>query len=163
MLTKTKITAGIVLSLFLVTGGFVYSQDMQTQQQPQQQEAPDVSEDELKDFVEAYEVVQEMQQELNEDINEIIEDSSLSQQEFQEMYQAQSTDSESGMSDVSDSKKQSFSKLMNEINGEQQELQEEMVTEIEEYDLSVQRFNSIIAAIQQDSDLYKEFQELVEN
>jgi hypothetical protein len=102
MLTRTKITAGIVLSLFLVTGGFVYSQNMQTQQQ---QEVPDVSEDELEDFVYAYEVVQEMQQ----------------------------------------------------------ELQKDMVAEIEEYDLTVQRFNSIIAAIQQDSELYKEFQELLEN
>jgi len=160
MFTRTKIIAGIVLSLFLVSGGVVFSQNMQPQQQ--QQEIPEVSEKELQDFVDAYEVVQEMQQDLNQDINTLIKESSLTQQEFQSMYQAQTTNNEAAMSDVSDEKKQSFSKLMNEINGKQQDLQENMVSEIEEFDMSVQRFNSIIAAIQQDSELYKKFQELVE-
>ena len=161
MFIKTRITAGIIMCLFLISGGFVFAQNMQMQQQ--QQEVPEVSEEELQDFVDAYEVVQEMQQDLNQDINELIKDSSLTQQEFQQMYQAQTTNNEAARSDVSDAKKQTFKKLKSEINGKQQELQKDMVSEIEEYDLSVQRFNSIIAAIQQDSDLYKKFQELQAN
>ncbi len=165
MFTKTKITVGIIMCLFLLLGGFTFAQNTQQQQpQPQQQQdIPEVSDEELENFVEAYGVVQEMQQDLNQDISKLIDDSSISQQEFQEMYQAQTTNNEATQSDVSDAKKQDFEKLKKEINGMQQELQEEMVSEIEEYDLSVKRFNSIIAAIQQDSELYKKFQELVES
>jgi len=161
MFIKTRITAGIIMCLFLISGGFVFAQNMQMQQQ--QQEVPEVSEEELQDFVDAYEVVQEMQQALNHDISELIDDSSISQQEFQQLYQSQTTNNEAALSEVSDSKRQAFEKLKSEINGKQQELQKDMVSEIEEYDLSVQRFNSIIAAIQQDSDLYKKFQELQAN
>ena len=147
---------------FLITmGGVLTAQDMQMQQQ--EPETTDVSEKELEDFVAAYEGVQEIQRELNEEINGLVEQSDLSQEEFQSMYQAQTTNNQSTMSEMSDAKQQSFSELMNQINSLQQGQQSDMVTEIEEHDMTVEKFNSIIAAIQQDPSLYQKFQEITQN
>lgn len=158
---KSIVFISMAVSMLLITGVFGFAQDMQMQQQ--QQEIPEVSDQELENFVGAYEVVQEMQQGINQEINQLVEESSLSQNEFQQMYQSQTTNNQAALPDVSDEKKQSFLELMNEINGKQQTLQQEMVSEIEDFDLTVQRFNNIIAAIQQDSELYEKFQEMATN
>ncbi|MFO7730400.1 MAG: DUF4168 domain-containing protein [Spirochaetia bacterium] len=151
----------IAFAFLIAMGGVLTAQDMQMQQQ--EPETTDVSDEELEDFVAAYEGVQEIQQDLNEEINGLVEQSDLSQEEFQSMYQAETTNNQSAMSEMSEAKQQAFSELMNKINSLQQGQQSDMVEEIEEYDMSVERFNSIIAAIQQDSNLYQKFQEITQN
>lgn len=161
MQKRALIIIMIAFAFLITMGGVLTAQDMQMQQQ--EPETTDVSEEELEDFVAAYEGVQEIQRDLNEEINGLVEQSDLSQEEFQSMYQAQTTNNQSAMSEMSDAKQQSFSELMNKINSLQQGQQSDMVEEIEEYDMSVERFNSIIAAIQQDSSLYQKFQEITQN
>lgn len=146
------------LSLFILLSGNLVAQELPSQQEDTQ--TADVSDKELEDFVDAYAGVQEIQQDINQEITQIVDKSDLSQQEFQNMYQAQTTGNQSAMSDMSESKKQSFSEVMNKVNSLQEEQQDDMVAVIEDYDMSVKRFNNIIAAIQQDSNLYKKFQEL---
>jgi predicted transcriptional regulator len=156
MRTKIFITTALILTLFI---GIPAMMTGQTMQQEEENEITEVSDREMEDFSEAYMNVQTIQQNLNEDINSLIETSDLSQESFQNMYQAHTTNNQELLSEMSDQEQESFSELMDEVNNLRNETQEDMVIEIEDTGLSVQRFNDIIAAIQQDSNLYKKFQD----
>lgn len=138
-------------------------QDQQPQQPQQPQQAEDVTTEDLEKFSDVYVEVQKIQENLNEEISGMIEDSSFDQETFHNLFQAQATGDQAAASDLDDSKKQEFQELTDEITEMQNSQQENMIAAVEEEGLTVQRFNGILSAIQQDSELYAEFQEIHQN
>ena len=161
-MSKRILIALMAISLLILGGAFLGAQEMQSPQQ-QQQQTPEVSEQDLQSFAAAYDSVQEIQQNLNQEINSQIEDSSFANETFQNYYQAYTTNNQEMLSELGSSEEQEFSELMEEITDLQSNQQEKMVEVIEDEGLTVQRFNGIIAAIQQDPDLYSRFQEISQN
>ncbi|MFP4179360.1 MAG: DUF4168 domain-containing protein [Spirochaetaceae bacterium] len=134
------------------------------QQQPQQPEqAEDVTTEDLEKFSDVYVEVQKIQENLNEEISGMIDDSSFDEETFHNLFQAQATGDQEATSDLNDSEKEEFQELTDEITEMQSSQEENMVAAVEEEGLTVQRFNGILSAIQQDSELYEEFQEIHQN
>lgn len=150
--------------LFVGVVGFMGAQAEQSQQtQNQPEAAEEVTTEELETFSDTYAEVQTIQKSLNEEISSLIKDSSFEQQEFQSLFKAYSTGDKSAISSLDEKKQQEFEQLRNKISELQKTQQEKMVGAIEDEGLTVKRFNGILSAIQQDSELYQEFQEIHQN
>lgn len=151
-----------IITLFLAgTAGFLTAQTQQPQQQPQQ--AENVTTEDLEKFSDVYVEVQKIQENLNEEISGMIENSSFDEQTFHNLFQAQATGDQAAASDLNESEKREFQELTNDITEMQNSQQDNMVAAVEDEGLTVQRFNGILSAIQQDSELYAEFQEIHQN
>ncbi|MFO7849524.1 MAG: DUF4168 domain-containing protein [Spirochaetia bacterium] len=160
-----------MITLLLVgTVGFLTAQ---TQQQPEGQQegqpegqqgqppaAEDVTDEELQQFSDVYTVVQEIQEDLNQEVSKMIEDSSFDEQTFHNLFQAQSTGDQSATEDLSDAEQQEFEELTTKITEMQNAQQENMVAAVEDEGLTVERFNGILSAMQQDTELFEKFQEI---
>jgi hypothetical protein len=159
VMRKTMMMMGIALGSLC----FLLPLTAQTLQSPEAAQTEEISEEELTVFAEAYKGVQEVQQDLNETINGLIADSDLEQAQFQEIYQAHISEDQEQIAGFSQSEQQDFQVIMSEIEEIQNGQQELMVDAIDDAGLTVDRFNTIIAAIQQDSSLYSKFMEIAQN
>ncbi|MFO7781828.1 MAG: DUF4168 domain-containing protein [Spirochaetia bacterium] len=118
-----------------------------------------MSEGDLESFAVALQDVQELRQEMAEETQQAVGESPLEQQRFEEIYEARQS---GGQQDAgtTDAENRQFEELMSEIQKIQQQSNEEMVQAVEEEGLSVQRFNQIAQAIQQDPELQQQFREM---
>jgi len=139
---------GLVIALFLAPGAFAQSSN-----------GGDVSEAELENFVSALQDVQELRQDMAEETQQAVGDSPLEQQRFEEIYGARQSGGQQD-ADTTDAETRQFEQLMSEIQQIQQQSNEEMVQAVEDEGLSVQRFNQIAQAIQQNPELQQEFREM---
>ena len=161
---KTTIRICLVIgSLFLLQS--LTAQTLQSPEaaQPEAAQPEAVTNPELIAFAEAYEGVQEIQQDLNESIHELIIASELEPAQFQEIYQAHVAKDMEQIAGFPQRQQQYFKEIMSEIQVVQKDQQELMVDSIDDAGLTVERFNAIIAAIQQDTSLHNKFREIIEN
>lgn len=119
----------------------------------------DPNSEEFERFVEAYSGVQEIQQEVSGEVQELISDSPLSQQRFQQIHQ-QVQGPGSGEADIPEEERNNYESLLSDVQEVQQSSQEEMIAEVEDAELSVERFNQIATAIQNDQELQQRLQEM---
>ena len=128
---------------------------------PSQQPPIDVDPDseEFENFADALVEVQEIQAGLNETINETIEESELGTTRFEEVHRImQAPNSPDEGEDISEQESEAYADLMDDIQEVQIEAQETMVAMVEDHDLSVDRFNDMIRAVQQSEELQQALQ-----
>jgi peptidoglycan hydrolase CwlO-like protein len=152
----TLVAVAAALSMNLVVSA-------QTLQSPQPQDPVDVSDRELSGFVDAYQGVQKIQQELNDDVNGLVQESNFSQQSFNELYQAHMRQDSEQLAGMSSTERKEFEGLVDQINGLQNSMREKMIDTIADAGLSIEKFNTIGASLQQDSELYERFMEMAQN
>lgn len=142
---------GLVIALFLAPGAFAQSSDGGS--------APEVSDAELESFAVALQDVQEVRQDMAEETQQAVGESPLEQERFEEIYGARQS---GGQEDAgtTDAENRQFEELMSDIQQIQQKSNEEMVEAVEDEGLSVQRFNQIAQAIQQNPELQQEFRQM---
>lgn len=123
-----------------------------TAAQPEQ--AEQVSSDELKAFAVVYVEVRVLQTELDERIDEVLESSDLTRSRFYEVNRAaQDSQVPDEASGVSEEEFDEYRDALEELLAVQNELQQRMTAAVREEDLSVERFNEIIDAVQNDPHL----------
>lgn len=142
----------IVGAIFLLIAGPIAAQTSSEQ-------APDISDEELQEFAAALESVQEIQQEMISDTSSSVEESSLDQQRFRELYQAEQSGSEPTDA-ASDEERAEFERVLEDIQEIQQASNEQMVAAVQDEGLDVQRFNQIAQAIQQNPELMQRLQSM---
>jgi hypothetical protein len=118
-----------------------------------------VSESELESFVAALQDVQSIRQDMADDTQQAVSDSPLEQQRFEELYRSQQGGQEPSQA-PSNAESEQFQELMAQIQQIQQQSNEQMVEAVQDEGLSVQRFNQIAQAIQQDQQLQEQFREM---
>ena len=142
------VVIGLAIALFLAPVAFAQSSN-----------GGEVSDAELESFVAALQDVQEIRQDMAEETQQAVGESPLEQKRFEEIYGARQSGGQQGAG-TTEAEDRQFEELMSEIQKIQQQSNEEMVQALEEEDLSVQRFNQIAQAIQQNPELQQEFREL---
>lgn len=122
-----------------------------------------VTEEELESFAVAYGEIQTIQAELDERTSSALEQSDMESERFYTLNQmAQQSDPADGLPGVSDEELSEYQDVLADLIAIQDEMQGEMVTAVREKELSVERFNEIIVAIQQDPDLAERAQTYIE-
>ena len=149
MTSKRKIILFIVISgLFLFAGALVYGQDSE------------YSDSELKMFVAAVEDLQLIQKEGNTTIEAAIKGGELSEDRFFEMYEV-AKGGQTGAENFPESDRKAFNSTVDEITVIQEKMQADMIGAVEESGLDVQRFNFIMAQIQQDPSLQERVKSMI--
>lgn len=150
-----KILATTVV-LLLAGGVMVSAQTGDPGQAPAP--ATNVDNVELEQFAEALQGIQTAQEEVQQEMQEVVEASPLGQDRFNEIHEVVNTTGDVP-GDVDDTEVESYSAIVQELSGIQQDLQMQMATIVEENGMDVERFNSIVMAVQQDEEMWQRVQQ----
>ena len=140
----------------------------QGQGMPGMQQAPEVEleDGELEKFAEALVDVQFIQQDAQMEIQSLIEDSDLSIERFQEIYQSQMMGQQMGGQemdvDVSDDEQASYDEAIEIIEEIEIGAAEEMEQAVADQGIDVERFNTLAQSIPQDPELAQELNEIAQ-
>lgn len=118
--------------------------------------ADDVSDQDLDKFVQSYKHIQAANQEAQQDMMKMIEDEGLDVQRFQTIQQA-STDPSKEV-DATKEEMASHKKISSKIQAMQPELEKKMETIIEKDGLTLDRYQAIAMAIQDNQELQQKVQ-----
>jgi hypothetical protein len=145
------------------TGSAVFAQQNQMQQknqmqmQQQQQVNIDVSDAELEKFASAAQMVKQENQKADMEMQKAIQDEGLSVQKFQQI--ARSQQNPNAETNATENDMQSFEAVNKQLQKIQAETRDKIETQIQEEGLTLQRYQKILMAIQQDRELQQRLQE----
>ncbi|MFP4664443.1 MAG: DUF4168 domain-containing protein [Bacteroidales bacterium] len=132
------------------------SADNAVPSQQNQPEIGDVSDEELEKFSNVFMTEQEAQQ----DMMAVIEEEGLNVQRFQQIQQASGNPEQE--SDATEEEMEQFEAAMASVQSIQPEIQKKIQDKIEEEGLTEQRYQEINMALQQDQELQKRFQDIMQ-
>ncbi|MGB5943417.1 MAG: DUF4168 domain-containing protein [Leeuwenhoekiella sp.] len=153
---KNIITTMIVGLLFAGTTATIQAQETNA---PQIEAAEDVSEKELKEFVMVYQNIQKQNQSAQQQMMGIIKESGLEVQRFNEIQQAKM--SEDKDVNATEEELKSHEAATTELNKMQPQIEKQMKGIIEESSLTMQRYQAVATALQNDQDLQQRFQKIM--
>lgn len=149
-------TLSSILLIFMFTIGTSLAQ-----LSPAEQPVVDVSDNKLKKVASAIVEIQSLEQETQQQMIQTITDDGFTIERFNELQQAQfNPDQES---DATDDEMENFSKTIGKLEQIQQTAQEGMQKAIEDEGLTFMEYQEVIGAIQNDPELQKRIQELIQN
>ncbi|WP_236979027.1 DUF4168 domain-containing protein [Membranihabitans maritimus] len=126
------------------------------QQLPQQQPVTEVTDQDIDKFVNAMKTVEKVNQEAQPKMVKAIEGAGMDPQSFMQISQTQQ---QGKKPDLGEEEMKKFKEAQQEVQKVQLEANKKIEAEIAEHDLSVQRFNEIYLALQQDPELQKKVQQ----
>ncbi|MFW6277361.1 MAG: DUF4168 domain-containing protein [Prolixibacteraceae bacterium] len=130
-------------------------------QLPQQQAQPaDVSNAELEQFALAFVEIQSIDQELQQKMVNAVQESGLEVEEFNEILNAQQNDNQEV--DATEEELNKFTDAQESIEQIQNQGQQEMQKIISNNELTVPRYQEIMVAVRNDSELQQKLQEHIE-
>jgi len=118
-----------------------------------------VSPQELQRFTNAIKQLQAIQQQSRTEMVQAVQRQGLSEQRFVQIYQAQQNPQSA--SKISQQEKQNFEKAITQIKAIQQQTQPKMQQAVKSQGLEVERFNQILASVQQNPALQQKVQEML--
>jgi len=126
---------------------------------PQQQTNIEVDKAEMKKFAKAYKAIRQIQQDSNTKVEQAFSNSDIDRKRFNELYKARQQQGQNKAQDESSEETKQYQKVMKQIRSIQKANQQKMVSKIEQYDISVQRFNKLLKAIRTDKELAQRLQQ----
>jgi len=168
-----KIVGSLLIGLMFITGcgkkqgGSEKDQPQSQEQSAQegQQQMPgqmqqgqdiEVSDKEVEKFVDAVNAVQSINRGAQQEMSKKIQDEGMDPQRFQEIQRSQQ--SQQGNANVTDEEMKQYQNIMKEMESVQAGLQEDMKKAIEDAGLTMQRYQQIANAAQNDTTLMKRIQ-----
>jgi hypothetical protein len=152
----TKKLAGLFF-IFLMGIGTVLAQV--PQQLPQQQKN-EVSDGEIEQFALAFVEIQNIEQKLQPEMVQAVEEEGIEVQRFNEIMNAQQDPNQEV--DASEDELKKFAAANREIEDIQNRAQREMLGKIDEAGLTVERYQEIMNALQNDPELQQKLQQIVQ-
>lgn len=122
--------------------------------------AENVDDAELQQFAQALNSIQTAQQEVQIEMQEIVAASPMGEERFNEIHETVNTTGEMP-GNANEAETQDYQQIVQELSTVQQDLQVEMATIVQDTGMEVERFNSIVMAIQQDEDLWQRIQQIM--
>lgn len=156
---KLFLTGSSVLAL-LLAGLSAQAQTQAPAPQPKQV-APqaNVSQQELQKFTSAIKQLQAIQQQSRTEMVQAVQRQGLSEQRFVQIYQAQQNPQSAAK--IPQQEKQNFEKAITQIKAIQQQTQPKMQQAVKSKGLEVERFNQILASVQQNPALQQKVREML--
>lgn len=144
-----------LLTVFFIGSTFLFGQF-----EPQQAEPATVSDDELKLFAAAFIEVQEIDHQAQEEMMGAVEGSGLTVDRYNEIQQSQHMPDQDA--NATEEEMESYEKANENIGAIQASAQQEMIEKIEDEGLSINRYQEIMMAVQNDMQLQEKLQEYLQ-
>ena len=171
-----KYISTLVIALSFIACQSDSSMDQAQQQQQQQPQDPmaeqtqpefgqgesaevDLSDEELEQFVEAIVSAQELQMESQEEMMEIVEGEGISVEMYNQITQAQQMGQTEEEIDASAEDMENYNNALQKIMEVEERMEPQMVAAIEETGMSMERYQEINMAVQQDPALQQRIQQ----
>ena len=173
---KIKIVATFIVGVMLLAGcqggsknsenggdqATSEQQDPSAQQQrPGQMQQPqdiEVEDQEIQQFVDAAMEIQKLNQQMQQEVGKAVQDEGMEQKRFNEIHRSQQSQ-QGGQANATEKEMQQYQNILDELKQVQAGAQEDMRKVIEESGLSMQRYQQIATAAQQDTTLMKKIQQ----
>lgn len=156
-----KWIAGSMAALLLVfAAGTVQAQFEQAPQQPDV--STDVADEELQVFVDASMKAQQIQTESQMEMIGIVEDEGLEVETYNEILQGMQMGQSPDELDVASSDVEKFENASEQIGEIEQEMEQKLITAIEDEGMGLERYQEIFTAIQADPELQQKMQQMIQ-
>lgn len=160
----------IALIAILFGAGSLFAQVQQQTPPPQQQQempdlpsSDDVSDEEIEQVANAINELGPIQVEAQEKMAEAVEEEDITFERFQQMMMAMQNPQMADQVDVTDEEMAKLQTLQPALMEIQSEADEKMMEKIESNGLSVERYQNIVMAAQQDQELRSRVEALLED
>lgn len=154
---KTKIQA-LLICAGLLMAPVIYAQNTQATPQQQENQQIEVSDAELEKFAQAYQGIQVANQEAQREMISVVEDHDLDVKTFNEIHQAKM---ENRNVTASEEDQEKHREAVTEIEAMQPEIQSNMEEIITNQGLTVERYQEIAIAMQDDPQLQQRLQQIL--
>lgn len=136
----------------------------QVQQQQPDVPAPDeISDDELVRFAETSDNIQPIQQEAQGEIEQVVEEEGMEFDRFRQVMMAMQNPQVADEMDVSSEEEEAIQAVQPKLMEIQMEAEEQIVSEIENSGLNVERYQAIFYSLQQNPELMERLEGLMDN
>ncbi len=158
----------IALIAILFGAGSLFAQ-VQQQQAPPQQQMPDlptsaeVSDEEIEKVASAINELGPIQVEAQEKMAEAVEEEDITFERFQQMMMAMQNPQMADQVNITDEEMAKLQTLQPTLMEIQSDTDEKMIEKIEDNGLSIERYQNIVMAAQQDEDLRARVEALLED
>ena len=160
-----RITAAILAVSFMMLG-IASSALAQGQGMPpnMQQQMPDieVSDSEMRNFVEVTIGAQQVQSEAQGEMIALVEESGMTVDRFNEILSGMQQGNSQEDMEVGDQEMETFDGVIEDLEVIQQGVEEQIISQIEEKDMEVERFQEINMALQMSPELQEKYQSIAE-
>jgi hypothetical protein len=160
----------IALIAILFGAGSLFAQVQQQTPPPQQQQempdlpsSDDVSDEEIEQVANAINELGPIQVEAQEKMAEAVEEEDITFERFQQMMMAMQNPQMADQVDVTDEEMAKLQTLQPALMEIQSEADEKMIEKIESNGLSIERYQNIVMAAQQDQELRSRVEALLED
>lgn len=125
---------------------------------PGRPEGTNISEEDLKEFAAVYSHVQAEGQKAQQEMAAVIEKDGMKLERFNEIQTAKMQNSKP---DATEAEMKTFDKITGDLDALQPDIQKRMEAAVKSSGMSVEKFQSIAAAIQSDKDVQARFQKIM--
>jgi phage shock protein A len=118
----------------------------------------------LQKFAQVIPQLQEIQKSAQQQVSEAIEEAGLSEDRFRELYNVQQSPTATQTSTpATPQEQQAVQQVVSQLEDIKSETQTRRVQAVESQGLELNRFNEILTAVRQDSDLQQQLQQILSN
>lgn len=146
-----------VLIIMFVSFSSLMAQAPGMQNPQQQQQQVDVSDSDLEKFANAFKEIQAINQTSQQQMMAVIQEEGMEVQRFNELFQAEQNPQQEA--DMNKEEEKKFKSINNEIQTIQKDSEKKMIAKIEDEDLSVNRYQEIMMAVQNQPEMQEKLQE----
>lgn len=126
-----------------------------------QPKATNVGHAELQRFATAWKQARKLEQQLTNDVRNTVSGSDLSLKRFSQITNAKNNGGKV-TPEVTSKERTEYKKLSDRIQTMQHDAQQKMLSAVRGQNLTIPRFNQIARAVRSNSDLYKQFQQILQ-
>lgn len=155
MILQKSFLSILIISLFSCTAMIANAQAMQSPNT--QQQSVDVSDADLEKFANAFKEIQAINQTSQQEMMAVIQEEGMEVQRFNEIFQAEQNPQQEA--DYKADEKKKFDNISQEIETIQKDSEQKMIGKIKDEGLSVNRYQEIMMAIQNDPKMQGKLQE----
>ncbi|MEB3280826.1 MAG: DUF4168 domain-containing protein [Lyngbya sp.] len=123
----------------------------------------EVSQEELRQFAEAFKQLRAIEMEAEQKMAQAVQEEGLTPQRFVEIGQSQQGEAPASAAEVSPQEQQQFDKALVKVREILQNTEARKYEAVQSQGLEVERFQEIIAALQQNPQLKQQVQEMLQN
>ncbi len=163
---KSLLVSGLVGALVVTTGSLAYSKTPNSVPQiimAQASSTGEIPPEELQQFVQTLKQLREVEVQAQQQMAQAVQSQGLTPERFMEILGQNQQNPDSQAAEVSGDEKEKFDQALTQVRGILREAESQKLQVLQAQGMEPERFNQIIAAVQEQPSLQQQVQQLLQN